>query len=114
MNESLKLAIPLELVEAVAERLAELLQRTQPEEQAASPWLDVAGACAYLGFTRNTLYRLTAARAIPCRKKIDGQGLRFHREELDTWMDEQYPRLDRVAKPSYGRACLDNERGRRA
>jgi excisionase family DNA binding protein len=57
---------------------------------------DVDGACAYLGFGRNTLYKLSAAGAIPCRKKAGGQGLRFHREELDTWMEEQYPRVDRL------------------
>jgi excisionase family DNA binding protein len=53
-------------------------------------------ACAYLGFSRDTLYKLTAAKAIPVRKKQEGQGLRFRREELDDWMDIQYPRVDRL------------------
>src|SRR5205807_3726934 len=35
----------------------------------SSPWLDVVGACAYLGFSRDRLYKLSAAGAIPCRKK---------------------------------------------
>jgi excisionase family DNA binding protein len=96
VNEPLAVAIPLELVEALAERVAELLWREQPEREPGSPWLDVDGACAYLGYSRNALYRLTAARAIPCRKKLDGQGLRFHRDELDAWMKERYPRLDRL------------------
>ena len=95
MSEPLAVVIPAELVEALAARVAELLGRDRPRQEQLSPWLDVAGACAYLGFSRNTLYRLTAARAIPCRKKLDGQGLRFHREELDAWMEEQYPRIDR-------------------
>ena len=87
--------IPEQLVEAIAARVAELVTAASPEP--VSPWLDMDGACAYLGFSRDTLYRLTAARAIPCRKKANGQGLRFRRDELDEWMDEQYPRLDRLA-----------------
>jgi excisionase family DNA binding protein len=93
---ALELTIPGEVVEAVARRVADLLRDASPDQQPTSPWLDVAGACAYLGFTRNTLYRLSAARAIPVRKKADGQGLRFHRDELDAWMEEHYPRLDRL------------------
>ena len=46
--------------------------------------------------SRDTLYKLTAARAIPFRKKLNGQGLRFHRDELDGWMETHYPRLDRL------------------
>jgi excisionase family DNA binding protein len=74
----------------------------QPEAQARhdtqpqSPWLTFEQARVYLGFSRDTLYKLTAARAVPCRKKLGGQGLRFHRDELDEWMRERYPRLDRA------------------
>jgi excisionase family DNA binding protein len=96
VSEPLALVVPAELVEAIARRVAELLGRDQPRQESVSPWLDVDGACAYLGFGRNTLYKLSAAGAIPCRKKAGGQGLRFHREELDTWMEEQYPRVDRL------------------
>jgi excisionase family DNA binding protein len=45
----------------------------------------------YLGFSRDRLYKLTAARAIPFRKKRDGQGLLFHRGELDRWLEREYP-----------------------
>jgi len=87
--------VPELLVEAIAQRVAQLLLR--PTDPAlASPWLDFEQACAYLGFSRDSLYKLTAARAIPCRKKADGQGLRFHRGELDEWMETAYPRLDRL------------------
>lgn len=97
MSETLEVVIPGKLLDAVARRVAERLRRDWSDQDRHSPWLGVDGACAYLGFSRNTLYRLTAARAIPCRKKANGQGLRFHREELDAWMDDQYPRLDRLA-----------------
>jgi len=87
--------VPELLVEAIAQRVAQLLLR--PTDPAlASPWLDFEQACAYLGFSRDSLYKLTAARAIPCRKKANGQGLRFHRGELDEWMETAYPRLDRL------------------
>ena len=52
---------------------------------------EATAAAAYLGFSRDRLYKLTAARAIPCRKKRDGQGLLFHRGELDRWLEREYP-----------------------
>jgi excisionase family DNA binding protein len=87
----LTVALPDGLLEAAAERVAELLLEQMPAPAAASPWLDFEGAIAYLGFSRDRLYKLTAARAIPFRKKRDGQGLLFHRDELDRWLDEEYP-----------------------
>jgi excisionase family DNA binding protein len=100
VNEQLQLqiAIPDELVELLAQRILERLEQRQAARAApaASPWLTFAQACIYLGLSRNALYKLTAARAIPCRKKHGGQGLRFHRDELDQWMRDQYPRLDRL------------------
>jgi excisionase family DNA binding protein len=95
---TLALTLPPELLETLAQRIAQLLHdQIRMAEPARSPWLDFQAACAYLGFSRDTLYKLTAARAIPCRKKASGQGLRFHRDELDAWMHNQYPRLDRLA-----------------
>ena len=98
----LALPVPEELVEALADAIAERLDRRLPGPAAAgepgSPWLDVEGACAYLGFSRDRLYKLTAARAIPHRKRAGGQGLRFHRAELDAWMEEAYPGVDRPGR----------------
>lgn len=92
------LTVPGELVEQIALRVAELLRdHIQQHGGASSPWLDLDGACAYLCLSRDALYKLTAARAIPCRKKAGGQGLRFHRHELDGWLETEYPRLDRPA-----------------
>jgi excisionase family DNA binding protein len=91
----LTVTVPEELVERIAKHVAAHMQARNSQEL-LSPWLDVEAACAYLGFTKNSLYRLTAARAIPCRKKTGGQGLRFYRDELDHWMNERYPRLDHL------------------
>ena len=83
--------IPDELLAALAERVAVLMrERGDAVEQDQSPWLDFEGAMAYLGFGRDRLYKLTSARAIPCRKKRGGQGLLFHRDELDRWIEAEY------------------------
>ena len=95
-DSSIVLAVPGVLVEQIAVRVAELLRgQAQRRDEVASVWLDVDGACAYLCLSRDALYKLTAAQAIPCRKKAGGQGLRFRRDELDGWMETRYPRLDR-------------------
>jgi excisionase family DNA binding protein len=87
-----RVTLPEELLQAAAERVAELLLERLPASPAApTPWLDFDAALSYLGFSRDRLYKLTAARAIPFRKKRDGQGLLFHRGELDRWLEQEYP-----------------------
>ena len=91
VGHELALLVPDELLQALAERTAALLaERLAPAPRTESPWLDFDGALAYLGFSRDRLYKLTAARAIPFRKKRDGQGLLFHRDELDRWVEAEY------------------------
>jgi excisionase family DNA binding protein len=81
-----------ELLETAADAIADrLLERLPGLPSAESPWLDFDAALTYLGFSRDRLYKLTAARAIPFRKKRDGQGLLFHRGELDRWLEREYP-----------------------
>jgi excisionase family DNA binding protein len=94
----LVVAIPDELLERLAEQILERLQRPSSSSgtELQSPWLTFEQACEYLGFSQDSLYKLTAARAIPVRKRLNGQGLRFHRGELDEWMQARYPRLDRL------------------
>jgi excisionase family DNA binding protein len=86
------LTVPAELLDALADLVAARV-RTAPE----SPWLDFDGAREYLRFSRDQLYKLTAARAIPFRKKRDGQGLLFHRAELDSWLETAYEPTGSVA-----------------
>lgn len=92
-QRQLTLTLPAHLVEEAAERIAELLaEQTTKSVAPPSPWLTLPAAAAYLGFTRDKLYKLSAARAVPVRKKRDGQGLLFHRDELDRWVETAYER----------------------
>ena len=92
VQAQLTLSLPDELLQALAQRMAEaMLEQTGALPATESPWLDFRSAMSYRGFSRNKLYKLTAARAIPFRKKQDGQGLLFHRDELDRWLDRAYP-----------------------
>jgi excisionase family DNA binding protein len=84
------LCIPEELVHALAGEVAAHVTANLPAPRPVSPWLDFEGAREYLRFSRDQLYKLTAARAIPCRKKRGGQGLLFHRDELDRWVAAAY------------------------
>jgi excisionase family DNA binding protein len=96
-STQVSLVVPDGVIEEAVRRVASLLlPRTRTSRAPESPWLTFEQARGYLGFSRDQLYKLTAARAIPCRKKLNGQGLRFHRDELDSWMDAEYPRLDHL------------------
>jgi excisionase family DNA binding protein len=83
--------VPAALVEAIAARAAELTCERLGQQE-PSPWLDVERASAYLGTSRDSLYKLTAARAIPVRKRAGGQRLLFHRAELDQWLEQTHRR----------------------
>jgi len=89
MPSELTLTVPDELLDILARRIAQLVSDRKPQAS-ASPWLDVEAALEYLPFSRDQLYKLTSARAIPFRKKRDGQGLLFHRGELDRWLEAAY------------------------
>lgn len=86
----LTLTVPEELLGTIAERVAQLVVGRLAPPSSASPWLDVEAALEYLPFSRDQLYKLTAAKAIPFRKKRDGQGLLFHRGELERWLEAAY------------------------
>lgn len=86
----ISLTVPESLLDALAERVARRILSQLKPPQAASPWLDVEGALAFLPFSRDQLYKLTSAKAIPFRKKRGGQGLLFHRGELERWLQAEY------------------------
>ena len=87
---AIALGVSEQLLDALAERVARLVVMRLEQPQPASPWLDVEGALEFLPFSRDQLYKLTSARAIPFRKKRGGQGLLFHRGELERWLEAEY------------------------
>jgi excisionase family DNA binding protein len=76
--QPLSITLPEEVLEAIAERAAELLaerQRAQPEG-----YLDVAGAAGFLACPTSRIYALVSANRIPHHR--DGSRLLFDRAEL--------------------------------
>lgn len=82
-GSALSLAVPAELVEAVAARLADLLTERLPE-QGPTPWLDVDGAAEYLACKPHRVYDLVAEGRVRCAK--DGRRSLFRREWLDEYL----------------------------
>ena len=82
----LAVAVPAELVRAIAEEVARVLEeRGAIVRPPASPYLDVDGAARYLGnASRQRLYDLVSTgRLEPMR---DGRRLLFARAELDRYL----------------------------
>jgi excisionase family DNA binding protein len=73
------LNLPPEVVEAIAERAAELVAECQTSAE-ADGFLDVEGAAAFLACSRSRIYTLVSARRIPVHR--DGSRLLFDRSEL--------------------------------
>lgn len=80
-TSGLGLTVPPELIEAIAERTAELLAERMPEK--AEAYLDVDGAASYLACSRDRIYDLRR-QGLPHFK--DGTRLLFKRGDLDAWL----------------------------
>jgi len=78
-NGSFSLAVPPELVEAVAERVAEVLAERAPT--ASDGYLGVEEAAAYLASPKSRVYELVAAKRV--RHYRDGRRVLFKAEDLD-------------------------------
>ncbi len=83
-NGSLSLAVPPELVEAVAQRVADLLVERLPAQRGPEPWLDVDAAADYLACRPHRVYDLVAEGRLRCAK--DGRRSLFRREWLDDYL----------------------------
>jgi excisionase family DNA binding protein len=80
---TLRLEISDELVEAAAERAAELV--AEGLEAKYEPWLDVKDAAAYIACPVSRIYALVSAGRIPHHR--DGSRLLFRSKELDAWIE---------------------------
>jgi excisionase family DNA binding protein len=72
---------PPDLVEAIAERVVELLA---PTLDMPGEWLTAVEAAEYLRCPPSRIYALSSARRIPLYH--DGSRLLFKRSELDRWV----------------------------
>jgi excisionase family DNA binding protein len=81
----LNLTVPDQLLDAIAQRVADLLADQLTVASAPTPWLDVQGAAAYIGDAPTSrVYDLTQqAKLKPHR---DGRRLLFHRDDLDAYL----------------------------
>lgn len=85
MRPAATIAVPDELIEAVAERVLERLSEREQGEATADSWLRGAGAIAdYVGCSRSRIYQLVSARRVPVHK--DGASVVARRAELDDWI----------------------------
>jgi excisionase family DNA binding protein len=81
MSEPLQLALPDELVEAIATRAAALvLERLEQVDD----WLDAPAAAGYLGCSVGQIRNLVSEGRLP-RHGPKGHRLRFRRSELDAY-----------------------------
>jgi hypothetical protein len=80
----LALTIPPELLDAIAERAAELIYVRQPEEDG---WLRGADKiAAYIDCGRDRVYTLAACTPPRIPVERDGSALIARRSELDAWI----------------------------
>lgn len=80
----LALHIPDELLDAIADRVAERLAARQPTPP-EDGWLRGADEiAAYIGAPRSRVYALSSAGRIPVHR--DGSALIARRRELDDWL----------------------------
>lgn len=80
----LYLAFPPHLVEALANRAAELVLEQMPKP--AEPYLAVDQAARYMACAPKRIYDLCSQRRIPFAK--DGSRTLLRREDLDAYLEE--------------------------
>ena len=82
-TESLALAMPEEVVEAIAERAAKIVAERRADSE--DGWLRGAEhIAAYIDCPRSRVYALASAQRIPVHH--DGAALIARRSELDGWL----------------------------
>lgn len=78
----LSVALPPELVDALAERVAERIGESHAAT--SEPWVDVDRAAAHLSCKRQRIYDLVSKGDLPHRR--DGRRLLFRCSDLDRWL----------------------------
>lgn len=84
MSAGLALPFPEQLVDVIAERVAERLAGRAPAT-GPEPWIGVAEAARHLDCEPKRIYDLKSQRRIPFRK--DGSRVLFRRSDLDAYLE---------------------------
>jgi excisionase family DNA binding protein len=78
---ALELQVPDAFVQAIAERVAELLADNLSEASLSEPWIGVEQAAEHLACPTSRIYDLVSQRRLAPRR--DGRRLLFKRSHLD-------------------------------
>jgi excisionase family DNA binding protein len=78
-------ALDDDALEILAAKLAPKLAQRLPAPPADDGWIDTKQAARYLGITTSSLWKLTAARAIPFAQDRPGAKCWFRKPDLDRW-----------------------------
>jgi excisionase family DNA binding protein len=76
--------VPPEVIEALAQRTAEIV--TERMGQQPETWIGVDQAAEHLACPKSRIYALVSAQRIPHEK--DGSRLLFRRSDLDEWLQQ--------------------------
>jgi excisionase family DNA binding protein len=79
---ALSVAVPTQLLDLIAKRAAELIERPAAE---ADPWLTVEQAAGYLACKPKRIYDLCSQRRVPFAK--DGSRTLLRRTDLDAYLE---------------------------
>lgn len=80
----LALALPDELLDAVVERVLEVIDEREP----ADNWLTATEAADYLRCPTSRIYALAGTKPARIPVHRDGSRLLFRRAELDGWVEQ--------------------------
>jgi hypothetical protein len=75
---NVQLDLSPDVIDAIAQRVADILTERTPDVASLSPWMTRRRAAEYLGLP---LSRLEKDKTIPCHR--DGRRVIYHRDELD-------------------------------
>ena len=76
--------IPDDLLDQLADRIAERIELPAPAAPSKSPWLSADGAAEYLACKKPRIYDLVNQGRVPVHR--EGNRLMFLRSELDEWI----------------------------
>ncbi len=85
---TVELRVPDVFVQAIAERVADLLAETRRHADAPEPWIGVDQAAEYLACPTSRIYDLVSQRRLTPRR--DGRRLLFKRSHLDAAIEASH------------------------